>query len=293
MKLVECVPNFSEGVRKEVVDEIAKSIASCGVEIFDVEMNSVHNRSVITFVGSIDKVFEAAFQGAKTAVKLIDLNKHKGEHPRMGACDVVPVIPINTSIEDCKKLAERIGERIAKELEVPVYFYEENARIPERKKLEKIRKGGFEWLRENVEQRMPDIGEKMHPTAGATVVGARKPLVAYNVYLNRKDEQMGKSIAKAIRESGGEARAELLQELGVSSLICGAISNHTARIVERCGIELMPWFVGEIDDVIDAYCTGSLDSDGFIMPGCGHGQGSGRGNRQGRRNNCRGRRNRE
>ena len=97
----------------------------------------------------------------------------------------------------------------------------------------------------------------------------------------------------SIRESGGEARAELLQELGVSSLICGAISNHTARIVERCGIELMPWFVGEIDDVIDAYCTGSLDSDGFIMPGCGRGQGSGRGNRQGRRNNCRGRRNRE
>jgi len=203
MKLVECVPNFSEGVRKEVVDEIAKSIASCGVEIFDVEMNPVHNRSVITFVGSIDKVFEAAFQGAKTAVKLIDLNKHKGEHPRMGACDVVPIVPMNASTEDCKELAERIGERIAKELEVPVYFYEENARISERKKLEKIRKGGFEWLRENVEQRMPDIGEKMHPTAGATVVGARKPLVAYNVYLNRKDEQMGKSIAKAIRESGG------------------------------------------------------------------------------------------
>ena len=97
----------------------------------------------------------------------------------------------------------------------------------------------------------------------------------------------------SIRESGGEARAELLQELGVTSLICGAISNHTARIVERCGIELMPWFVGEIDDVIDAYCTGSLDSDGFIMPGCGRGQGSGRGNRQGRRNSCRGRRNRE
>ena len=203
MKIVECVPNFSEGVDKEVVDEIAKAIANCGVEIFDVEMNPVHNRSVITFVGSIDKVFEGAFQGAKTAVKLIDLNKHKGEHPRMGACDVLPIVPVNASIEECKELAERIGERIAKELGVPIYFYEENARIPERKKLEKIRKGGFEWLRENVEQRMPDIGEKIHSTAGATVVGARKSLVAYNVYLNRKDEQMGKSIAKAIRESGG------------------------------------------------------------------------------------------
>jgi Glutamate formiminotransferase len=137
MKLVECVPNFSEGVRKEVVDEIAKSIASCGVEIFDVEMNPVHNRSVITFVGSIDKVFEAAFQGAKTAVKLIDLNKHKGEHPRMGACDVVPIVPMNASTEDCKELAERIGKGSQKSLKSLSIFMKKTQGFQREKSLRK------------------------------------------------------------------------------------------------------------------------------------------------------------
>jgi len=203
MKLVECVSNFSEGRRKEVVDKIVEAVGSAGVELLDVEMNGTHNRCVISFIGGIGEVGEAAFRGAKRATELIDLNGHEGAHPRIGACDVIPFIPITADIEDCKALAESVGKRIASELEVPVYFYEESARSEVRRKLENIRKGNFEWLRDHFSERPPDVGSAMHPTAGATVLGARKPLIAYNAYLNRADEKMGKRIAKSIRESGG------------------------------------------------------------------------------------------
>jgi len=203
MKVIECVPNFSEGRSQEVIDEIADAIRSAGVEVLDVESNEVHNRCVITFIGGVDEVAEAAFRGAKKASELIDLNNHEGKHPRIGACDVIPFIPITATLEDCKAIAEESGKRIASELGIPVYFYEENARSEERKRLESIRKGNYEWLREHFNERRADIGDKMHPTAGATVVGARKALIAYNVYLNRADEEMGKRIAKNIRESGG------------------------------------------------------------------------------------------
>jgi glutamate formiminotransferase/formiminotetrahydrofolate cyclodeaminase len=203
MKVIECVPNFSEGRKREVIEEIANAIRSAGVEILDVERNEVHNRCVITFIGGVDEVAEAAFRGAKKASELIDLNNHEGKHPRIGACDVIPFIPITATIEDCKALAEETGKRIASELGIPIYFYEENARSEERKRLENIRKGNYEWLREHFSERAADIGEKLHPTAGATVVGARRALIAYNVYLNRADEEMGKRIAKGIRESGG------------------------------------------------------------------------------------------
>lgn len=203
MKIVECVPNFSEGRRKDVIDEIANAIRSAGVEILDVESNEVHNRCVITFIGGIDETHEAAFRGAKRASELIDLNSHEGKHPRIGACDVVPFIPITATIEECRDLAERTGRRIASELSIPVYFYEENARSEERRRLENIRKGNYEWLKDHFSERPADLGDRIHPTAGATVVGARKLLVAYNVYLNRADEEMGKRIAKEVRESGG------------------------------------------------------------------------------------------
>jgi glutamate formiminotransferase/formiminotetrahydrofolate cyclodeaminase len=203
MKLIECVPNFSEGRRREVIDEIVNAIRSAGVEILDVESNEIHNRSVISFMGGSEEVSEAAFAGAKKALELIDLNKHEGKHPRIGACDVIPFIPITASIEDCMELADRLGQRIASELSIPVYFYEENARSEDRRKLENIRKGNFEWLKDHFNERPADIGSAIHPTAGATVVGARKALVAYNVYLNRADEEMGKKIARSMRESSG------------------------------------------------------------------------------------------
>ncbi|MCZ7583835.1 MAG: glutamate formimidoyltransferase [Deltaproteobacteria bacterium] len=207
--IVECVPNFSEGRRPEVVDAIVNAILSAGgVVLLDREMDADHNRCVITIVGPKDKIGEAAFRGVAKAAELIDLTTHQGEHPRLGAADVVPFIPVkNASVEECVRLAEILGERIWNELKIPVYLYEEAARSPERKNLEKIRKGQFEGIREEVKtnpDRRPDFGEAaLHPTAGATVVGARKFLIAYNVNLATSDVGIAKDIAKKIRASGG------------------------------------------------------------------------------------------
>ncbi|HDM22212.1 MAG TPA: glutamate formimidoyltransferase, partial [Methanomicrobia archaeon] len=161
--------------------------------------------SVITFIGDPESVEEAAFRGCKKASELIDLNKHKGEHPRMGATDVIPFIPVSdVSMKECVSIAEKLGERIWNELKIPVYLYEEAARTPERKNLADIRKGEFEWLKENIEKRPPDFGDRIHPTAGATAVGAREFLIAFNVNLNTNDLSIAKKIAKAVRfKSGG------------------------------------------------------------------------------------------
>lgn len=207
-QLVECVPNFSEGRDAKVVDQIVAGITSAGVTLLDREMDASHNRCVITFVGEPDAVAEAAFRGTQKAAQLIDLTKHKGEHPRIGATDVVPFIPIaGVTMEDCVKLARRVAERIAGELSIPVYLYEKAATRPERTGLENIRKGQFEGLRTEIEtnpERAPDFGaRKIHPTAGATVVGARGPLIAYNIYLASNDLALAKEIAKAIRTSSG------------------------------------------------------------------------------------------
>lgn len=207
--VVECVPNFSEGRRKEVVDRIVYSIRSVpGIKILDVEMDPDHNRSVVTFTGNRENVQEGAFRGARAASELIDLNKHKGQHPRMGALDVLPFIPISgVTIEDCVHIANRVGARIAKELRIPVYLYESAARRPERTNLENVRRGEFEGLREAIltdESRYPDFGPRMlHPTAGAVAVGARMPLIAFNVNLKSTDIGVAKEIAKKIRESSG------------------------------------------------------------------------------------------
>lgn len=207
--IVECVPNFSEGRRKEVVDKIVYSIRSVpGIKVLDVEMDPDHNRSVVTFTGNKDNVQEAAFRGARAAVELIDLTKHKGEHPRMGALDVLPFVPISgVTIEDCVEIANKTAARISKNLKVPVYLYEAAAKKPERVNLENVRKGQFEGLREAIlsdDSRYPDYGPRMlHPTAGATAVGARMPLIAFNVNLKSKDLQIAKDIAKKIRASNG------------------------------------------------------------------------------------------
>jgi glutamate formiminotransferase len=211
-KLVECVPNFSEGRRKKVVDAIADMARGVeGVRVLDVEMDASHNRMVLTFVGEPEKAKEAAFACASKAVELIDLNEHKGEHPRIGAVDVIPFIPISdVKMEDCVELAKSLGEEIADKLRVPVYLYEEAATRPERKNLANIRKGQFEGLKDEVRanpDRAPDYGpSELHPTAGATVVGAREPLIAYNINLGSDDVSIAKAIAKAVRHKDGGLR---------------------------------------------------------------------------------------
>ncbi len=208
-KWVEVVPNFSEGRRKEVVDEIVQAILSVpGTHLLDQEMDPDHNRSVITFVAPPEVAVEAAFRGVKKAAELIDLNKHEGQHPRIGATDVVPFVPLkNVTMEECVRLAEELGQRIANELNIPVYLYEEAARVPERKDLAYIRKGEFEGLREAIKTdptRKPDFGpSELHPTAGATVVGARKYLIAYNVNLGTNNLKIAKRIARRVRAKGG------------------------------------------------------------------------------------------
>src|ERR1700758_4245320 len=209
--LVECVPNFSEGRDKSKVDAIIDAMKMPGVYLLDREMDSDHNRSVITLAGERDAIQEAAIRGVGKAAELIDLNVHSGAHPRMGATDVVPFIPIEgVTIEDCVAIANHVGEEIWKRYQIPVYLYESAARTPERQGLENIRRGQFEGIRAEIvtnPARKPDIGEpRVHPTAGATVVGARKFLIAYNVFLNTPNVDIAKKIAKAARFSTGGLR---------------------------------------------------------------------------------------
>jgi glutamate formiminotransferase len=209
--LVECVPNFSEGRDAAKVEAIIAAMEIDGVYLLDKEMDADHNRCVITLVGSHDAIAEAAIRGAGKAAELIDLTRHEGAHPRIGAADVVPFIPIDgVTLEDCVALARHVGAEVWKRFRVPVYLYEAAATRPERQNLENIRRGQFEGLRADVvtnSDRRPDFGEAaLHPTAGATVVGARKPLIAYNVYLNTSDVEIAKKIGKAVRFSSGGLR---------------------------------------------------------------------------------------
>jgi glutamate formiminotransferase/formiminotetrahydrofolate cyclodeaminase len=209
--LVECVPNFSEGRDPAKVDAIVEAMKIPGVYLLDREMDSDHNRCVITLVGERDAIQEAAIRGVGKAAELIDLTKHQGAHPRMGAADVVPFIPIDgVTIEDCVAMARHVGAEISKRFHIPVYLYEAAAATPERQNLENIRRGQFEGIRADIATnpaRKPDFGEpRVHPTAGATVVGARKCLIAYNVFLNTPDVDIAKKIAKAVRFSSGGLR---------------------------------------------------------------------------------------
>jgi glutamate formiminotransferase / formiminotetrahydrofolate cyclodeaminase len=209
--LVECVPNFSEGRDKSKVDAIVDAMKMSGVYLLDREMDADHNRSVITLAGECEAIQEAAIRGVGKAAEIIDLNVHTGAHPRMGATDVVPFIPIDgVTIEDCVAMACHVGEEIWKRYRIPIYLYESAARVPERQGLENIRRGQFEGIRAEIAAnpaRWPDIGEPcVHPTAGATVVGARKFLIAYNVFLNTPDVEIAKKVAKAVRFSSGGMR---------------------------------------------------------------------------------------
>ncbi|MBC8332984.1 MAG: glutamate formimidoyltransferase [Anaerolineae bacterium] len=209
--LVECVSNFSEGRRPEVIQAISDSIAAVnGVYVLDHHMDGDHNRTVITYVGSPAGVEEAAFRSIAKAAELINLDEHEGAHPRIGATDVVPFIPISdVTMQECVEIARRVGQRVGEELDIPMYLYEEAAQRPDRVRLEVIRKGEYETLKETIATdpfRAPDYGPKKLGTAGATVIGAREFLVAYNVYLTTDDVEIAKKIAKSIRHSSGGLR---------------------------------------------------------------------------------------
>lgn len=205
--LVECIPNFSEARRPEVVEAIVAAIAAAGVNVLDRHSDSDHNRTVVTFVGVPQAVEEAAFQGIRKAAELIDLNHHTGSHPRIGATDVVPFVPISgISMDECVAMARRLGERVGRELNIPVYLYEGSASRPDRVDLENIRRGQYEGLKAEIEsdpERKPDFGPARLGPAGATVIGARHPLIAFNVYLTTADVKIARAIARKIRQSSG------------------------------------------------------------------------------------------
>ena len=210
-KIVECVPNFSDGRLKDVIDQIAEAIASVpGAYVLDVQSDADHNRTVVTFVGAPGAVEEAAFRGIEKAAELIDMDLHRGEHPRMGAADVVPFVPIkNVTMEDCVAIARKVGEWVGRELDIPVYLYEEAATRPERRNLADVRRGEYEGIKAEITtrpEREPDFGPRQLGKAGATAIGARPPLIAFNVYLGTDDVEIAKAIARAVRHSSGGLR---------------------------------------------------------------------------------------
>ncbi|MEO0286612.1 MAG: glutamate formimidoyltransferase [candidate division WOR-3 bacterium] len=223
-RVIECVPNFSEGRNPEVINAIAREIESVsGVKLLDIDQGYAANRTVFTFAGEPEKVKEAAKRAIKKATELIDMTKHKGEHPRIGACDVVPFVPLTgVTMEECVQIAHEVGKWIADELGVPVYMYEEAATKPERKSLPNIRKGEYEGLPEKLKdpEWKPDYGEPVfNPKSGAYVVGAREFLIAYNVNLNTKDKKLANNIAKRIRENGYTVTNEKGEKIQVPGLL--------------------------------------------------------------------------
>lgn len=209
--MIECIPNFSEGRRPEVVDAIAAAISAVPeATLLDQTLDADHNRSVITFAGPPEAVAEAAFQAVRRAAELIDMTQHSGQHPRVGATDVLPFVPLGgATLDQCVALARSVGQRIGDELGIPVYLYEAAATRPERAALPNLRKGEYEGLRDTIATepaRAPDFGPAQLGTAGATIVGARQPLIAYNIYLNTADVEVAKRIAKAVRGSSGGLR---------------------------------------------------------------------------------------
>lgn len=253
--LIECIPNFSEARRPEVVEKIIDSIKNVpGVHILDQHSDMDHNRTVVTYLGSPPAVREAAFQAIKTAAELIDLNVHSGEHPRIGATDVVPFVPIkDVSLQECLELATQLAKRVASELGIPVFLYEEAAAIPEKQNLENIRRGQFEVLKNEIGSspvRTPDFGPSLLGTAGATVIGVRQPLIAFNIYLTTDDVSIAQKISKAVRNSSGGLR--FVKGMGVlvdrRAQVSMNLTNYhktpIARVVEMVRTEAQRYGVG-------------------------------------------------
>jgi glutamate formiminotransferase len=247
-QIVECVPNFSEGRRINVIQSICDQVTSVhDIYLINRHSDKDHNRTVLTFVGPCESVSEAAFNAIKTAAKLIDMNQHTGQHPRIGSTDVVPFIPIkNVDIQVCINMAKELGRRVANELGIPVYLYEEAAIKPERRNLEYIRKGQFESLKQEISknpEREPDYGPKIIGSAGATVIGARYPLIAFNVFLNSSEADLAHQIARIIRHSTGglryvKAMGMLVEDRAqVSMNLTNYKRTSIARVVEMIRTE--------------------------------------------------------
>lgn len=274
VQLIECVPNFSEGRRQDVIDEIVNCFKGRrGVYLLDHRADEDHNRLVISLVGAPAPIQEALLEAAKVALKHIDMNAHQGGHPRIGAVDVVPFTPIKgITMEECIELAHNFGERYYKETGIPVYFYEDAALRPERKRLEVIRKGQYEVLKDEAKtnpDRRPDIGEAcLHPTAGATVIGARKFLVAFNVNLDTPDVNIAKKIATAVRASSGgfchvKGIGLALEERGITQVSMNLVDyekNSLYRVLETIRMEAKRWGV----DVIETEVYGMIPVNAIL-----------------------------
>ena len=262
-KLIKCIPNFSEGQRKDVIEAIADGVRSVpGVILLDYSSDASHNRSVFTFVGTPEGVMEAAFNASKVAVEMIDMTKHKGEHPRMGAVDVIPFVPVkDMTMDECIQLSKEIAAKINTEIGIPVYLYEESATRPERVNLAAIRKGQFEGMAEKIKSvgSEPDFGKaEIHPTAGVVAIGARMPLVAYNINLNTSDIEIANKIAKIIRESTGglkyvKAIGVMLKERNLAQVSINMTNYEKTplyRVFELVRVEAQRFGVGIIGSEI-------------------------------------------
>ncbi len=229
-EIIECVPNISEGRNKEVIEEIIENLKKRDVKLLDYSSDTDHNRTVITFAGDITKVKQGAVQVARDAVRLIDLRHHKGTHPRMGAIDVIPFIPISgITMKECVELSREVAREIAEDLNLPIYLYAESATRESRKALPSIRKGEFEGFSEKIKNPdwVPDFGpSEIHPSAGVTAVGAREFLIAYNINLNTKDINIGKKISRSIRESSGGLQYVQAKEMYLEDKGCVQISMN-------------------------------------------------------------------
>ncbi len=231
VKIVECVPNFSEGRDKKIIEQITRAITSVnGTRLLSVEMGADVNRTVVTFIGSPEAVKEAAFQAIKKAAELIDMSKHKGAHPRMGATDVCPFVPVEgVTMQDCVELSVEVAKRVGEELGIPVYLYEESARVPERRNLANIRQGEYEGLPKKLKDPRwkPDFGPaEFNPRAGATVIGAREFLIAYNITLNTREKQYATDIAFELREKGRSARTGNVKPIYMRGDLLKYRENH-------------------------------------------------------------------
>jgi glutamate formiminotransferase len=245
-RLIECVPNFSEGRDMARISALVRTLDSVpGARVLDCHSDPDHNRSVVTFAGEPEAVEEAALAAVAQAAELIDLQQHRGEHPRIGATDVLPFVPLEgVTMAECVAVARRVGAEIWKRYAIPVYFYENAATRPSREKLENIRRGQFEGLREEVlrdPERAPDVGAGLHPTAGAVAVGARKLLIAYNITLGTADVSVAKEIARCVRESNG----------GLPAVKAIGVAVRSRRLVQ-VSMNLTDFEVTSIQQAFDA-----------------------------------------
>lgn len=271
-RLVECVPNISEGRRSEVIDAVVGAVRNTdGVRLLNVQSDASHNRTVITFAGDAGAVARAAVELAREAVTLIDMNQHRGEHPRMGAVDVIPFVPIGaTTMDECVALARRVGEEVWTTLRVPVYFYAEAATAPHRVRLPDVRRGEYEGLTGKMRQQewKPDVGDpRPHPSAGAVAVGARRLLVAFNVNLRTADVRVAQAVARAVRESSGglmnvQAKGVVAQS-GLAQVTMNLVDvsrTPLARVFELVRIEAERFGV----DVAESEVVGLVPIDAVL-----------------------------